>query len=401
MLNSATTAPVMKATNRPDVSTRVRATAPFLVMDMLREATRLAAAGDDIVHMEAGQPSAPPPRRVIEAAEKALRTDRIGYTESMGLPALRERIARHYDETYGVDVNPANIVITTGSSASFVLAFLAAFDAGDKVALTRPGYPAYRNIFSSLGVDIVDIELAETSRWAPRPDDIAAVAADPKARGILVASPANPTGTMIAPDALFGLARAAREHGLWFISDEIYHGLTYAVDQACALSANPDAIVINSFSKYYCMTGWRIGWMVVPDHLVRACEVLAQSLYISAPTLSQIAAIAAFDASDELEERKQVYAANREFLLAALPGIGIDRFMPVDGAFYVYADVSRFTNDSLAFAHDMLRQAGVAVTPGADFDAERGSAHIRMSFAGSRADMEQAIERLGGWLRHV
>ena len=380
-------------------SSRAAAVAPFLVMDMLREAASLAAQGEDIVHMEAGQPSGPPPRLVVEAARRALDTDKIGYTESKGLPALRERIAMHYAQTYGVTIDPAQVVVTTGSSGSFVLAFLAAFDAGARVALTSPGYPAYRNIFNALGIEVADIETSAADRWAPTVGAVKDLVAHGGLDGLLVASPANPTGTMLMPETLAALATSCAEGGIWFISDEIYHGLDYAVPIATALATNRDAIVINSFSKYYCMTGWRIGWMILPQVLVRTAEILSQSLYISAPTLSQYAAIAAFDATEELEERKAIYAGNRELLLDALPGIGIEDFSPVDGAFYIYADVARFTNDSFAFAQKMLKEIGVATTPGADFDTERGHRYLRLSFAGSRDEMERAVKRLKGWLK--
>jgi aspartate/methionine/tyrosine aminotransferase len=368
-------------------------------MDMMREAGTLAAAGADILHMEVGQPSGPPPQRVVEAAKRALQSDKIGYTEARGLLALRERIAAHYQETYGVAVDPEQVVVTTGSSGSFVLAFLAAFDAGARVALTSPGYPAYRNIFNALGIDVADIETSAADRWAPTVAAVRDLVSHGGLDGLLVASPANPTGTMLMPDTLAALAATCAENGIWFISDEIYHGLDYAVPKATALTTNPDSIVINSFSKYYCMTGWRIGWMILPPSLVRTAEVLSQSLYISAPTLSQYAAIAAFDAIDELEERKAIYAGNRDYLLDALPGIGIEDFAPVDGAFYLYADVGRFTNDSFAFAQKMLGEIGVAMTPGADFDPERGHRYLRMSFAGSRAEMEGAVTRLKDWLK--
>ena len=380
-------------------SSRAAAVAPFLVMDMLREASSLTAAGADIVHMEAGQPSAPPPRAVVEAARWALDTDKIGYTESQGLPALRDRIAQYYADTYRVDVDPRQVVVTTGSSGSFVLAFLAAFDPGARVALTSPGYPAYRNILHALGIEVVDIATTAADRWAPTVETVTQLATEDNLDGLLVASPANPTGTMLMPETLAALARTCDEHGLWFVSDEIYHRLEYSVPIATALATSRNAIVINSFSKYYCMTGWRIGWMIVPPGLVRTAEILSQSLYISAPTLSQYAAIAAFEATEELEQRKAVYAENRAILLDALPEIGIDKFSPVDGAFYIYADVGRFTNDSFAFAEKMLREIGVATTPGADFDTERGHRYLRLSFAGHRQEIETAIGRLKTWLK--
>ena len=380
-------------------SRRASTVAPFLAMDMLREAGSLGAAGADIVHMEVGQPSGLPPKLVAEAAERALRSDQIGYTEAKGLPALRQRIAAHYAEAYGVSVDPEQVVVTTGSSGSFVLAFLAAFDAGANVALASPGYPAYRNIFKALGINVVDIPTSAADRWAPTVDAVRELVTNGGVEGLLVASPGNPTGTMLKPETLAALAETCSQNGTWFISDEIYHGLEYAVPIATALTTSRDAIVINSFSKYYCMTGWRIGWMIVPPSLIRTAEVLSQSLYISAPTLSQHAAIAAFDAIEELEQRKAVYAGNRELLLDALPQLGIEDFSPVDGAFYIYADVGRFTNDSFAFAQKMLSEIGVATTPGADFDPERGHRYLRLSFAGSRGEMEKAVSRLRGWLK--
>ena len=373
--------------------------APFIVMDMMRSANQAEARGERIVHMEVGQPSAPPPRKVIEAAEAALRTDRIGYTEALGLPALREGIAAHYKHAYGLEIGPERIVVTTGSSGAFVLAFLAAFDHGARVALPVPGYPAYRNILASLGIDVAPIHTRAENRWTPTLDDMRKCAEEGAVSGLLLASPANPTGTMIERGALAELAGHCAETGAWLISDEIYHRLTYGVQETCALSVSDDVIVINSFSKYYCMTGWRIGWMVVPQRLVRPVECLAQNLFISPPTLSQYAALAAFDATDELDQRREVYAANRELLLGELPGIGFEEFSPVDGAFYIYANVSRFSNDSFDFAQKMLKEAGVATTPGADFDDVNGVHYLRLSFAGSTAEMEEAVSRLKTWLK--
>lgn len=380
-----------------DRSARV---APFLAMDMMREANHLETTGSDIVHMEVGQPSSAPPRQVIEAAKAALDVDRIGYTNALGLPSLRERIAQHYAETYGLSVPAERIVVTTGSSAGFILSFLAAFEPGDRVALPMPGYPAYKNILAALDLELVPLETSARTRWAPDALDVQRLAADPKSpiSGLLVASPANPTGTMLSPDALKRLAQTCESSGVRFISDEIYHGLVYGMEQASALSYSDEAVIINSFSKYFCMTGWRIGWMIVPEPLLRPVECLAQSLYISAPTLSQHAALAAFDAGDELEAHKQMYARNREMLLNELPTFGFSEFTPVDGAFYVYADVARFTNDSFEFAEKMLREIGVATTPGADFDAQLGHRFIRMSFAGTECQMIEAVKRLRSWL---
>jgi aspartate/methionine/tyrosine aminotransferase len=381
----------------PTPSRRAKDVQPFIVMDVFREANALAAHGHDVVHMSAGQPAGGPPRKVVEAAREALNGAYMGYTDSLGLMVLRERIAEHYQATYGVSVNPANVAITTGSSASFVIGFTACFDPGDTVAVTVPGYPAYRNIFGALGITVKDLPVDARTRWAPSHGQIEA-ACDQGLNGLLLASPANPTGTMLTPEVLADVAATAARRNIWFISDEIYHGLTYEMPQACALTTNPDAVVINSFSKYYCMTGWRIGWMIVPDGLLRTVECLAQSLYISAPTISQYAAIAAFDATDELEQRKAGYKANRDFLLRELPGLGMGNLAPADGAFYLYADVSGLTNDSFDFATRMLREAHVATTPGADFDGPLGNRFIRLSFAGSMTDMEKAVERLGRWL---
>jgi aspartate/methionine/tyrosine aminotransferase len=389
---------VIHMTQLPRVSKRSGVDA-FLVMDMLRSANQLEGAGNDIVHMAAGQPGTGAPKSVIEAAKAALDSEKLGYTESLGMPVLRERIAAYYQEKYGVSLNSERVVVTTGSSGSFVLTFLAAFEAGDKVALPTPGYPAYRNILNALGVATPAIQTIAANRWVPGLSDIDDLMASGPLHGLLMASPNNPTGTMIRPDALKALVEKCHQLGLWLISDEIYHGLNYEMGAASALQFTDEAIIINSFSKYFCMTGWRIGWMIVPERLVRPLEKLSQSLFISAPTLSQIAGVAAFDATEELEQRKQIYAANRAILLQKLPLIGLDDFLPVDGAFYLYADVRKFTNDSFAFAQKMLSEIGVSVTPGADFDHDRGAQFIRLSFAGSTDSVEQAIERLGNWLK--
>jgi aspartate/methionine/tyrosine aminotransferase len=368
-------------------------------MDMLRAANEKIAAGGDVVRMEAGQPAEGAPAKVLEAAHAALRSDRIGYTESLGIPELRTRIAAHYKATYGVDISLDRIIVTTGSSGAFLLAFLAAFDVGDRAVLPSPGYPAYRNILKSLDVEQVTLETTGKTRWMPNLQALDELAQSGPLHGLLLASPANPTGTMASNDLLAELARGCADRGMWFISDEIYHGLHFGEAPATALSFNPDVIVINSFSKYYCMTGWRIGWMIMPERLARPVERLAQNHFISAPALSQIAAVAAFDATEELEARKAVYAANREMLLNDLPQAGLDEIMPVDGAFYLYADIRRHSNDSTRFARAMLDEAGVAVTPGIDFDAERGAHYIRFSFAGSNAEIQDGIKRLKTWLR--
>jgi aspartate/methionine/tyrosine aminotransferase len=382
----------------PALSRRAQAVAPFLAMDVMAAAGARARRGEGVVHMEVGQPSAPAPRAVIAAAQGALADGRIPYTEALGLPRLRERIARHYAETYGVSLSPERVVVTTGSSAGFVLAFLALFDAGARIGVPRPGYPAYDGILRALDLIPQPLTLRAEDRYAPTPALVRAVHAAQPLSGLLVMSPANPSGTVIEPTRLAELCATARALSLPFISDEIYHGLSYGVPTATALQFDANALVINSFSKFYCMTGWRVGWMVVPEALVRGIERLAQNLYISAPYLSQIAALAAFDTLDEIVAIREGYAANRALLLDALPSLGFSDIHPVDGAFYLYADIARHTDDASAFCRRMLEEAGVAATPGLDFDPEEGSHHIRFSFAGSNAECAEAVARLKGWL---
>jgi aspartate/methionine/tyrosine aminotransferase len=383
----------------PGVARRVERVSPFLAMDVLSAAAAKERLGESVVHMEVGQPSAPAPLASREAARAALETGRIGYTEALGLAALRERIARHYRDAYGVNLARERIVVTTGSSAGFVLTFLSLFDPGQRVAITAPGYPAYRNILEALGLEPVVIPLTKADGWRMTAAAVERSHALRPLHGVLAMSPANPSGTMIGRGALADLGETCRRLALWFVSDEIYHGLTYGEPASTALSSDDDAVVINSFSKYYCMTGWRVGWIVVPERLVRPIERLAQNLYISPPYLSQIAALAAFDAADELEAVKAGYARNRALLLEELPRIGITDMHPVDGAFYIYADVARYTNDSVAFCRRMLNEAGVAATPGVDFDATEGAHYLRLSFAGSENDCREAVSRLATWLR--
>lgn len=369
-----------------------------MVMDVMTAAAARERSGLDVVHMEVGQPSAGAPRPVVEAARQALALGRVPYTEALGLPALRERIARDYRERYGVSVAPEQVVVTTGSSAGFLLAFMALFDAGDRVGVPQPGYPAYRNILASLGVEPIPMVLREEDRYAPTAELLQETHDSGALNGILVMSPANPSGTVIVPAALGALCAQARSLGLPLISDEIYHGLTYGAPAATALQFEPDAVIINSFSKYHCMTGWRIGWMVVPETFVRAVERLAQNLYISAPYLSQVGALAAFDATEELEAVREGYARNRAILLDAFPSLGLANVHPADGAFYIYADVANLTNDAAGFCRRMLDEAGIAATPGLDFDRDAGGHHIRFSFAGSEADCRNTVARLKSWL---
>ena len=373
--------------------------ASFIAMDVMRTANALEARGESILHLEVGQPGEPAPRAARDAAERALASETLGYTDALGRPSLRQRIARHYGETYGLEVDPARVIVTTGSSGAFTLAFLALFDAGDGVGITDPGYPAYRNILAALGLEPRSMPVGGATRWQLNADIVRAAHRERPLRGVLVASPANPTGTMLTPEALADLVGACREDGIAFISDEIYHGLTYGVPQASALETSDDVIVINSFSKYFCMTGWRIGWMVVPERLERVMERLAQNLFISPPTLSQVAAEAALDARADLDAIRDGYAANRDRLIAGLSEIGLDRFAPADGAFYLYADISRFSNDSAEFATRMLHEIGVAATPGLDFDPEEGSSYLRFSYAGTADVIDQAVDRIAGWLK--
>ncbi|WP_193182564.1 pyridoxal phosphate-dependent aminotransferase [Nisaea sediminum] len=369
----------------------------FIVMDVMQAAADREAAGGDVLHLEVGQPATPAPRGVLEAAERALRSDKIGYTLAGGIAPLRERIARHYKDWYGVSLDPTRIMVTTGSSGAFQVAFLAAFEAGDRVAMASPGYPAYRNILSALGVETVLLETERKHRYQPTPELLDAVEGD--LDGLIVASPSNPTGTMLGAEELAALTRYCRAKGIRLVSDEIYHGIGFGTRPVSALESDDQAIVINSFSKYFSMTGWRLGWMVVPEDLARSMECLAQNFFISPPTLSQHAAIAAFDCHEELEANVARYAKNREVLLNELPAAGLDDLAPADGAFYIYADVTRFTNDSVDFSKRMLNEIGIAATPGVDFDPARGHGGLRFSFAGATADMVEAAVRLRGWLK--
>jgi aspartate/methionine/tyrosine aminotransferase len=371
---------------------------PFIVMDVMREANQREARGEDIIHMEVGQPATPAPRAARERAQRALAEDRLGYTEALGMPALRERIARYVKERYGVALGRERVVVTAGSSAGFVLAFLATLDPGTALGLPSPGYPCYRQILKALGVRPHLVETSGQGRWMPTVADVDRLAAEGSA-GLLLASPNNPTGTMVQDARLAELAEACRQRGLWLISDEIYHGLEYTAPAETALAHSDEAIVVNSFSKYFSMTGWRIGWLVVPEALTRTIERLAQNLYISPPSISQVAALGAFDGLEELEEIKGRYARNRAMLLEELPHAGLDALLPADGAFYLYADISRYTGDSAAFAKAMLRDIGVAATPGIDFDPDRGGSYLRLCYAGAEAEMREAARRIGAWLK--
>jgi aspartate/methionine/tyrosine aminotransferase len=372
----------------------------FVAMDVMAEANRRDADGEDIVHMEIGQPEMPAPAAAREAVKLALDSGAHGYTDAIGLPRLRERISRYYAERHALDISPERILVTTGSSAGFALAFLMLFDTGQALGLPQPGYPCYRHIASALGVRPVAVEAGPVEQWMPTPRALEAAgqAVEAGLSGLIVASPANPTGTMLGNEDFAALIDYCASRGLWFISDEIYHGLEYTIDAETALRFSDDVIVINSLSKYYCMTGWRVGWMVVPERLIRVAERLQQNLYICAPTLSQIAATAAFDARDELDEIKAGYARNRARLLSILGEAGLGEMAPADGAFYIYADVSHLTGDSRDFAARALREAGVAITPGIDFDPAGGEGYVRLCYAGAYANMEKGATRLAEWI---
>ncbi|MGR3461548.1 MAG: aminotransferase class I/II-fold pyridoxal phosphate-dependent enzyme [Roseovarius sp.] len=366
----------------------------FIVMDVMEAARRAEEAGRRIIHMEVGQPGTPAPAGARAALAAAMEAGALGYTVALGLPELRARIARLYDEWYGVDLDPARVVITPGSSGAFILAFSALFDAGDRVGIGAPGYPSYRQILRALDLVPVDIETSAENRLQPVPGDLA----DRDLAGLLVASPGNPSGTMLDRDRLAALIGATQAAGGQFISDEIYQGLHYEARAVSALEITDDCYVINSFSKYFSMTGWRIGWMVVPEDHVRTIERLAQNLFICPPHASQIAALAAMDCRAELETNRAVYARNRVLMLEGLPKAGFDRIAPPDGAFYVYADVRHLTDDSRALAAEILEHAGVAVTPGLDFDPARGAGTLRFSYARATADIEEGLARLAAFM---
>jgi aspartate/methionine/tyrosine aminotransferase len=390
--------PMLDAAKRL-VSASVRSNVPpFMVMDVVAAAARKEEAGGRVIHMEVGQPAAPAPSSAIAAARKAL-DGRIAYTESLGIPSLRARIARHYRDTQGLDISLERIIVTTGSSAAFIFAYLALFEAGDRVALAVPGYPPSRHILTALGCEVVTIETDAASRHALTGAALLEAHRRKPLKGVVVASPANPTGTMMPGPALSELIATAEDAGIRVISDEIYHGLDYAFPAETAAKFSENVVVVNSFSKYFCMTGWRIGWMVAPQSLVRPIDRLQQNLAISVPTLSQIAAEASFDGIAEMEAVKKGYEQNRRILVERLPRAGLEKFLPVDGAFYLYADVSAFTRDSAEFAARMLEHTGVAATPGVDFDPIHGRDFLRFCYAGSASEMHEAAERIGHWLR--
>ncbi|MFC3123927.1 pyridoxal phosphate-dependent aminotransferase [Pseudoroseomonas globiformis] len=374
---------------------------PFLVMDVIAAANAAGRAlppgAPGILRMEVGQPSTGAPRGAAEAAIRALQAGApMGYTEAFGLPSLRERISRHYAEHYGATVPARRIAVTVGASGAFPLAFLAAFDPGDRVAMAAPFYPPYANILTALGMRPVLLPCDANTRFQPTIGMLEQL--DPLPDGLIVASPCNPAGTMLTPGELAAIAEWCHARGIRLISDEIYHGLSYGMAESTAAAFSESAVVVNSFSKYFSMTGWRIGWLVLPEDLLRPVECLAQNLFISAPHVAQLAAEAAFNCRPELEANKAAYARSRDVLLAGLPSAGLDCLAQADGAFYLWADVSALTRDSVAFAARMLAEAGIAATPGVDFDRERGSRFLRLSYCGAEDAMAEAPERIRRWL---
>ena len=373
---------------------------PFYVMDVWLAAAERQRTHGDLVNLSAGQPSVGAPAPVLAAAEQALRSGSLGYTVALGIPELRQAIASSYADKFGLDVGVDDVVLTTGSSGGFLLTFLACFDAGDRVAIASPGYPCYRNILSALGCEVVEIQCDEQTRFQPTVAMLDAL--DPPVQGVIVASPANPTGTVIPPSELAAIAEWCDAQGVRLVSDEVYHGLVYpgAPETSCAWQTSRNAVVVNSFSKYFSMTGWRLGWLLVPTELRRAVDCLTGNFSICPPVLPQHAAIAAFtpDAIAEAEGHLLQYAANRETLLSGLHQLGVTRLAPTDGAFYVYADVSDFTDDSLKFSERLLAETGVAIAPGVDFDTVKGDSFVRLSFAGPTADIHEALRRMEPWL---
>ena len=369
---------------------------PFHVMDVLSAANARQRAKGDMVSLAAGQPSAPAPTPVLVAAAAALTGKPLGYTEQLGIPQLREAIAAHYESRYSLAVEPTDVVVTTGSSGGFLLSFLAAFDTGDRVALARPGYPAYRNILAALGCEVVELPCGPETGFQPTVEMLEGAG---PLDGLIVASPANPTGSMLPPGELAAIAGWCAERGVQLVSDEIYHGIHYgSEDPASAWQFSREAVVVNSFSKYFAMTGWRLGWLLVPARLHRAVDCLTGNFTICPPTLSQHAAVAAF-AYDELDVHVATYRKNRDRLIDGLRALGIDKLAPVDGAFYVYADIGHLTGDSMAFCQRLLADTGLAIVPGIDFDPAQGHHFVRMSFAGPPADIPEALHRLGSWLK--
>ncbi len=362
---------------------------PFYAMEINRLAHRLKAEGREVIHMEYGQPSTGAPAAAIAVAHRILDTEAMGYWEST---ALQQALARHYHRQYGLDIDPVRFVLTCGASPALVLALASRFDAGDRVALARPGYVAYRNVLKALHLVPVEIPCDASTRYQLTAAHLEAL--DPAPKGVIVASPANPTGTIIRRDELAKIAAFCRTRSIALISDEIYHGLSYVEPAETVLDFDPDAFVVGSFSKYFSMVAWRLGWLLAPAGHYERARAFAGNMFLTAPSLSQHAGVAALEARDELEGHVQVYRRNRDLLLAALPRMGLSKIAPPDGAFYIYADVGHLTNDSLSFCKHLLQETGVATAPGIDFDPDQGRHHIRFSFAVSTKETEEAIRRL-------
>lgn len=389
----------MSLTHRYQIASRANVP-PFHVMDVIAAAQKRAVSHGDLLNLSAGQPSSPAPSDVRRAAHQAIDADVLGYSEAVGLPALREAIAEHHRTRHGIDIGLDDIVVTTGSSGGFLLAFLAAFEPGDRVAIARPGYPCYRNVLTALGCEVVELPAGPETRFQPTVAMLEAL--DEPVRGLVVASPANPTGTMLGSADLAALATWCEARGVQLISDEIYHGITYDSGGfgSCAWESSREAVVFNSFSKYFSMTGWRIGWALVPERLRRTVEVLTGNFTICPPVLSQHAAVSAFTEASyaECDAKVAEYSGNRDLLLKRLPDLGITDLAPADGAFYIYADIGHLTADSLQWCRDLLAGTGVAVAPGIDFDTARGNEMVRLSFTATATDIDRAVDRLGTWL---
>ena len=368
--------------------------APFFVMEVMRAAEEREAAGGDVLHLEVGQPATAAPSGARAAAIAAIENDVLGYTSAVGIAELRERLSLHYHDWYGVEVDPHRIVLTMGASGAFTMAFLACFDPGDRVVVPSPGYPCYRNTLAALDVDVVDLPVGPDTRFQPSPALLEQLG---PIDGIVVASPSNPTGTMLLPEELRALTSWCRATDTRLISDEIYHGISYATPAPTAVAEWDEVVVVNSFSKYFSMTGWRLGWMVVPDYLVSPVERLAQNATIAPATVSQHAALGAFESIDELEANVDRYRENRSILLDGLPQAGLDRLAPADGAFYIYAEVSDLTDDAQDLCREWLLELGIAATPGIDFDPNEGHRYVRFSFAGAPDDMRETVARLKRW----
>ena len=368
---------------------------PFIVMDVMEKARKAEENGRKIIHLEVGQPSTAIPFEALRSTSHIMERDPLGYTVALGLPELRKKISGLYGRWYNLDLDPARVVITSGSSGAFILSFISLFDVAARVGIGAPGYPSYRQILKSLGMLPVDIKTSLENKFQPTKNDILSNSLD----GLLVASPSNPSGTMLDQNELAELIETSNSVGANFISDEIYHGIQYDKKAVSALEITDQCYVINSFSKFFSMTGWRVGWMVVPEDHIRAVERLAQNLFICPPHISQVAALEALSCENELSQYIEIYRKNRQIIMHELPQIGFQNFAPPDGAFYFYVDISRYSDDSLSFCDDVLEEVGVAITPGVDFDPERGNTTIRISYARSTDEISEGINRLGNFMK--